>query len=109
MSDVLEKKSEKSGKRAPVTAGAGKVDLSPESGAERRVYWAVVDSANLVRRELLHYGRHPSYIAWQLGFPIISVLLYGYVFGGAMKPPGGGDYRDFLMPGMFVMTMAFGL
>ena len=42
------------------------------------------------------------------GFPILSVLLYGYVFGSAMQVPGGGDYRDFLMPGMFVMTMAFG-
>ena len=36
------------------------------------------------------------------------MLLYGYVFGSAMKVPGGGDYKDFLMPGMFVMTMAFG-
>ena len=30
------------------------------------------------------------------------------VIGSAMKVPGGGDYKDFLMPGMFVMTMAFG-
>ncbi len=36
------------------------------------------------------------------------MLLYGYVFGSAMRVPGGGDYKDFLMPGMFVMTMAFG-
>ncbi|MFE7136104.1 ABC transporter permease [Streptomyces sp. NPDC057638] len=75
---------------------------------ERRFLWAVTDCANLVRRELLHYRIQPVYILWQLGFPIISVLLYGYVFGGAMKPPGGGDYKDFLMPGMFVMTMTFG-
>ncbi|MFI1018128.1 ABC transporter permease [Streptomyces sp. NPDC020965] len=72
------------------------------------MYWAVADCWSLVRRTMLHYRRRPSYIAWQLGFPIVSVLLYGYVFGGAMKPPGGGDYRDFLLPGMFVMTMAFG-
>ncbi|MGW0731339.1 ABC transporter permease [Streptomyces sp. NPDC002851] len=75
------------------------------------LFWAIVDSWNVVRRSLTHYQRQPSYVAWQLGFPIISVLLYGYVFGGAMKPPGGeggGSYRDFLMPGMFVMTMTFG-
>ncbi|MFJ1594438.1 ABC transporter permease [Kitasatospora albolonga] len=52
--------------------------------------------------------RQPSAIVWQLGFPILSVLLYGYIFGSAMKVPGGGDYREFLMPGMFAMTMAMG-
>jgi ABC-2 type transport system permease protein len=36
------------------------------------------------------------------------VLLYGYVFGSAMIVPGGVDYREFLMPGMFAQTMMFG-
>ncbi|MEV7139351.1 ABC transporter permease [Streptomyces tauricus] len=73
-----------------------------------RTYWVLADCWNVVRRGLTHYQRQPINIAWQLGFPILSVLLYGYVFGSAMTVPGGGDYRDFLMPGMFVMTMAFG-
>ncbi|MGW0699543.1 ABC transporter permease [Streptomyces sp. NPDC002867] len=73
-----------------------------------RGFWAVADCWNVVRRGLTHYQRQPVLIAWQLGFPIISVLLYGYVFGGAMKSPDGGSVRDFLMPGMFAMTMAFG-
>ncbi|WP_119294760.1 ABC transporter permease [Streptomyces sp. YIM 130001] len=90
-----------------------RVDLTVDSAGENRARWAVLDTWNLVRRELTHYQRQPVMIVWQLGFPIISVLLYGYVFGGAMKPPGGeggegGDYLDFLMPGMFVMTMSFG-
>ncbi|GAA2292630.1 ABC transporter permease [Streptomyces kunmingensis] len=72
------------------------------------MYWAVADCWTVVRRGLIHYQRQPVNVAWQLGFPILSVLLYGYVFGSAMKVPGGGDYRDFLMPGMFAMTMAFG-
>ncbi|MPY51284.1 ABC transporter permease [Streptomyces acidicola] len=76
--------------------------------AHGRAYWALADCWNIVRRGLTHYQRQPVNIAWQLGFPILSVLLYGYVFGSAMKVPGGGDYKDFLMPGMFVMTMAFG-
>nr|WP_240496310.1 ABC transporter permease [Streptomyces torulosus] len=73
-----------------------------------RTYWLLADVGNIVRRGLTHYRRQPVNIAWQLGFPILSVLLYGYVFGSAMQVPGGGDYRDFLMPGMFAMTMAFG-
>ncbi|MFI6216946.1 ABC transporter permease [Nocardia brasiliensis] len=83
------------------------VDLTP-APARSRAYWAVADGWNVVRRGLTHYQRQPVNIAWQLGFPILSVLLYGYVFGSAMTVPGGGDYRDFLMPGMFAMTMAFG-
>ncbi|MFI9504068.1 ABC transporter permease [Nocardia sp. NPDC052566] len=73
-----------------------------------RIYWALADCWNVVRRGLTHYQRQPVNILWALGFPILSVLLYGYVFGSAMTVPGGGDYKSFLMPGMFAMTMAFG-
>ncbi|RSN51750.1 ABC transporter permease [Actinomadura sp. WAC 06369] len=73
-----------------------------------RLYWAFADCWTIVLRGLTHYVRQPSNIAWQLGFPIVSVLLFGYVFGSAMSVPGGGDYREFLMPGMFGMTMAMG-
>lgn len=69
--------------------------------------WAITDSWTIVRRGLLHYVRQPSNIAWQLGFPVVSVLLFVYVFGSAMDI-GGGDYKSYAMPGMFTMTMAFG-
>ncbi|MER5769872.1 ABC transporter permease [Streptomyces sp. NPDC001985] len=72
------------------------------------MYWAVADCWSVTRRGLLHYRHQPVNIVWQLGFPVLSVLLYAYVLGGAMKAPDGGDYRDYLMPGMFVMTMAMG-
>jgi len=48
-------------------------------------------------------------IANTLLFPVMIVLMFGYLLGGAMTVPGGGDYRDFLMPGMFAMTMVFGI
>ena len=35
--------------------------------------------------------------------------MFAYLFGGALQVPGGGSYREFLMPGMFVMTMVFGI
>ncbi|MFJ6570021.1 ABC transporter permease [Streptomyces sp. NPDC091292] len=96
---------------AAKTVGAGSGDgpaVAPPGDSHGRLFWAVADSLNLVRQGLTHYRRQPVAILWQLGFPIVSVLLYGYVFGSAMVVPGGGDYRDFLMPGMFVMTMTFG-
>ncbi|GAA3488838.1 ABC transporter permease [Streptomyces cremeus] len=79
---------------------------APAAGS--RLSWAAADGWNVARRSLTHYQRQPSLIVWQLGFPIVSVLLYGFVFGAAMVVPGGGDYKDFLMPGMFASTMAFG-
>lgn len=74
----------------------------------KTMYWAVADSWTIVRRGLLHYVRQPSNIAWQLGFPVVSVLLFVFVFGSAMDIGGGGDYKAFAMPGMFAMTIAFG-
>ncbi|MFF0740821.1 ABC transporter permease [Streptomyces sp. NPDC004111] len=84
------------------------LDVPDASGGIGRLRWAVADGLNVARRSLTHYQRQPVSILWQLGFPIVSVLLYGFVFGRAMAVPGGGDYREFLMPGMFASTMAFG-
>jgi ABC-type multidrug transport system permease subunit len=86
-------------------------DATSHGRPHGRLFWAFADSWNVTRRYLTHFLRQPVTIVWQLGFPIVSVLLYGFVFGEAMKVPGGGDdgdYKQFLMPGMFVMTMAFG-
>jgi ABC transporter DrrB family efflux protein len=40
--------------------------------------------------------------------PIMFVLLFAYVFGGAISVPGGGSYREFLMGGIFAQTLMFG-
>ncbi|NGO69060.1 ABC transporter permease [Streptomyces boncukensis] len=79
--------------------------LAPE---ERRAYWAVVDCWTIVRRDLTHLVKQPSLVAWQLGFPIVSVLLFVYVFGSSMDVGEGVEYKDFALPGMFAMTMSFG-
>lgn len=54
-------------------------------------YWAVADAWTMVWRQLLYYVRQPTTILWQLGFPIVSVLLFVYVFGSAMNIGGGAD------------------
>lgn len=79
-----------------------------EAGPERRLYWIFADCWTVVRRDLTHLVRQPSLVAWQLGFPIVSVLLFVYVFGSAMQVGEGVDFKDYAMPGMFAMTMAFG-
>ncbi len=72
--------------------------------------WAAADTWTLIRRELLHWVRQPAaVVANTLLFPIMIVLMFGYLLGGAMTVPGGGSYREFLVPGMFAMTMVFGI
>jgi len=72
--------------------------------------WAVADAITLTRRDLAHWARQPGVIiANTLLFPIMIVLMFGYLLGGAMTVPGGGSYREFLLPGMFAMTMVFGI
>ncbi|MCK1795344.1 ABC transporter permease [Streptomyces sp. XM4193] len=90
------------------TASGRAVVLPPLDGPERRLYWAFADCTTIVRRDLTHLVKQPANIAWQLGSPIIFVLLFVFVFGSAMDVGGGLDYKTFAMPGMFAMTMAFG-
>lgn len=66
------------------------------------------DAATLTGRVLRHWRRRPVSIMLGLLFPVLMVLMFGYLFGGAMAVPDG-DYMDFLIPGMLAMTMLFGL
>ena len=70
---------------------------------------AVADTLVLARRNLLRIPRAPDLLVGYTVQPVMFVLLFVYVFGGAIEvPPGFDDYADFLMPGIIVQTMAFG-
>ncbi len=71
--------------------------------------WAVSDSWTITQRSLMHWARNPGQLISSLAFNTVMVLMFAYLFGGAMAVPGGGSYREFLMPGMFAMTMVFGI
>lgn len=72
--------------------------------------YALSDGWTITRRDILHWTREPGPVIIGLLFPVLMVVMFGFLFGGAMAVPGGGDgYREFIMPGMFAMTMAFGL
>ncbi|CAA9255235.1 MAG: Efflux ABC transporter, permease protein [uncultured Acidimicrobiales bacterium] len=74
-----------------------------------RLRWALRDGLLVAHRDLTHWVREPQLIAWGLLFPVMFVLLFAYVLGSGIVVPGGGSYREFLMPGMFAQTMAFGI
>jgi ABC-2 type transport system permease protein len=85
------------------------VDMGNTGSPVGRMRWAVRDSWLVAQRDMTQWVHEPQMIVWGLAFPVMFVLLFAYVFGSAMSVPGGGSYREFLMPGMFAQTMAFGI
>ena len=69
--------------------------------------WAFLDAMVLARRSVLRTLRAPELIVFVAIQPVMFVLLFRYVFGGAIQVPGG-QYVNYLMPGIFVQTVAFG-
>ena len=65
------------------------------------------DAWVIARRGLVHMRRQPEQLTDATIQPIMFVLLFAYVFGGAIDIPGGGSYREFLMGGIFAQTMVF--
>src|SRR4029079_6383277 len=69
--------------------------------------YVVSDGLVVAKRNLIKIKRIPDLLIWTTLQPIMFVLLFTYVFGGAIKVPGM-NYKDFLMAGIFVQTVAFG-
>jgi ABC transporter DrrB family efflux protein len=69
--------------------------------------WAVSDTLAITRRNLLVWMRVPAYIVFTVIQPVIFVLMFRYVFGGAISVPNHGGYVNFLMPGIIAQTAAF--
>jgi ABC transporter DrrB family efflux protein len=69
--------------------------------------WALSDSLVMTRRNLLVWMRVPAYIVFTVVQPVIFVLLFRYVFGGAIQVANPGGYVNFLMPGIIGQTAAF--
>jgi ABC transporter DrrB family efflux protein len=69
--------------------------------------YVVSDTLVLAWRALMRVRRQPDLLVGYTIQPIMFVLLFVYVFGGAIRTPGL-DYEDFLIPGILVQSMAFG-
>jgi ABC-2 type transport system permease protein/oleandomycin transport system permease protein len=69
----------------------------------------VTDAGVVTARNLRHFIRQPQLLIFSTIQPIMFVLLFVYVFGGAVKGslPKGVTYVDFLLPGIFVQSVAF--
>ena len=71
-----------------------------------RLVWFVRDVLVLTRRSLVHVVRNPAQLADVTIQPIMFVVLFTYVFGSAIRLPGGGNYHEYLVAGIFGISMA---
>jgi ABC transporter DrrB family efflux protein len=69
---------------------------------------AVTDGLTITRRNLIKVKRVPDLIVFATLSPIMFVLLFRFVFGGAINVPGDISYAEFLLPGIFAQTVVFG-
>jgi ABC transporter DrrB family efflux protein len=67
----------------------------------------VVDIVEVTKRNLLHNVRQPQLIVFSSIQPVMFVLLFAFVFGGAIDVPGV-SYIDWLIPGVLAQTVVFG-
>jgi ABC transporter DrrB family efflux protein len=72
-----------------------------------RFGWAVSDTLTITRRNLLVWMRVPAYLVFTVVQPVIFVLMFRYVFGGAIRVSSAGGYVNFLLPGIIAQTAAF--
>ncbi|MEY9870572.1 ABC-2 type transport system permease protein [Streptacidiphilus sp. MAP12-33] len=81
--------------------------------------YALTDSATMLRRNLRHATRYPAMTVGVVGMPVVMLLLFNYVFGGAIghgmtagaaTATGAqhGSYLNYLVPGILLMTIASG-
>jgi len=70
-----------------------------------RTWWSFRNALVLARRGVARIIREPSQLLDVTVQPIIFVLLFVYVFGSAIKLPGGGNYHEYLIGGMFGMAL----
>jgi ABC transporter DrrB family efflux protein len=74
----------------------------------RRLTGAISDALGVTWRNLIGLRRTPQLLVFATIQPVIFVLLFRYVFGGAIRIPGDIPYVDYLMPGIFLQATVFG-
>lgn len=73
-----------------------------------RLRWQLSDSLELARRNVAHVRQVPEKLLDVTVQPLMFVLLFAYVFGGVIHVSGGG-YREYLLGGILVQTLTFGI
>ncbi|MGB9357349.1 MAG: ABC transporter permease [Acidimicrobiia bacterium] len=79
-----------------------------EPGLGQRFRWAVQDTVTMTWRDLLRTRRQPEMLSFAVVMGVFFLLLFYWVFGGAIAEGTGVDYIQYLVPGIFVITTLTG-
>lgn len=85
---------------------------APPATAPTGAAWALSDAWVVARRHLVRLARRPDELLGTLLIPVMAAGMFGFVFGdafGAAMSVPGSEYREFLLPGLLALTMAFGI
>lgn len=91
-----------------MTTTAADIDAAETERRRNPIAGAVRDALAVTQRNLIAYRRVPQLVVFSTIQPVVFVLMFRYVFGGAVGNYKGFPYVDFLMPGVFVQTVVFG-
>src|SRR5688500_12123222 len=83
------------------------INQAPTPEKHSNFYWSISDSLTLIKRSLTHIIKNIDQLLSVAFQPIMFMLLFRYVFGGAINT-GTTSYVNFLMAGILVQTAAFG-
>jgi len=84
------------------------LDHTAEPAPATRLRWLAGDTLVIARRSLAHVRQIPEKLLDVTVQPLMFVLLFAFVFGGVIAVPGG-DYREYLIGGILVQTIVFGM
>jgi ABC transporter DrrB family efflux protein len=92
-----------------MSAPGAALPLGARASAFTRARRSIEDCLVVTGRNLRHFVRQPQLLIFSTIQPIMFVLLFAFVFGGAIEGslPGGVSYVDFLLPGIFIQAAAF--
>ena len=79
------------------------VSTSP-AGPGQRLRWAAQDTSTMLWRDIIRTARQPEMLVFAVVMGVFFLVLFNYVFGGAIGAGAGVDYLQFLVPGVFVIT-----
>ncbi len=82
--------------------------LSRDAGVAQRFRWALQDIVTMTWRDLIRTRRQPEMLTFAVIMGVFFLLLFYYVFGGAIGAGTGVDYIQYLVPGIFVITTLTG-
>jgi ABC-2 type transport system permease protein len=85
------------------------VALPKTPAGPARLRWLAADAWILAKRQFAHIRQIPEKLFDVTLQPLMFVLLFAYVFGGVIHVPGGGDYHEYLIGGILVQTLVFGM